>query len=1106
MDLSRIYTKTSRGILDGNLKTTRELGREHGRLLVLIDGRSTVGDLLEKNSRLSQNRLAAVIDELVAAGFIRLITANSDADDFGFSSTIIVDETNTQAFFEAQAAAENNMRRAEDQETITKVQERESLLKEVTADIAAEAAVLTRQESQRQARAADAETAALREQKAQAEAKARKTELEAQQRAQSEAQTKARLESEKKARQTEKQAKLEQQAIDSAKQQARKLADVEDRLAKEQTALARRTLEAKIQAEEEAQRRAEMESRLHAMEHAKNQAQQETQTLSKALDEARIGAELEARVKRRLEARAREEAETQAKLDAARKAAAEVQARAEEAARRQAAAEVEVKLEIERKVRMAAEEAQRQAEAAAQAKLEAERKAHIEAEQKAQVEAAARAQVEAAAQALRAAEKKAAAEAQARAEKEALRLAAAEAEATLEAERKARIEAEQKAQAEAAARAQQEAEKRAAAEALVRAEEESRRLAAAEAEATLEAERKARIEAEQKAQAEAEARAQAEVQAQARQEAKKKAAAEAWARTEEAARRQAEESQALAVAAAEEAVRQEAETVKRQLEEQQRAEDARRASEVAEQKLEAERRARALAESTAQALAAERQQMELTAKSREQERMRAREDANAKALAEMEEAMRRTEVENQREANEEACLREEAQARAMAAAQAATLPFLVQRKRKPFRFDKRWYKQITLAIVSLLLLAIGLAHVLPLSFYTPKLERQLKASLGQRVVIQDLHFSAYPMPHLELEGVAIGDGAGVNIAKAHFYPTFTSWFSDVKVMRRVELEALSIAKDSINALPIWSQQQARTVPIQFEHLQIKNGKLAHPLLDVFAFDAAVDARNGRFIQAQIKGIDQRVTINLLAQGDALHIDLNALKSVLPFAPRIPFDTLKIVALAKAGSMTLSSIDAQLFDGYLSGTGFIDWGKGWNLKADLALQQITVAPALAHFTKEAKLTGSLEAKVRLAAQAETLESLFATPQVQATFRVKNGEYSGIDLVRSIQAQSRGGNINGKTHFNDLSGYFQYAKSRYQYRQFKLQGGVVSAAGNLEFGPERSLFGNLVSDLQTRSAKQRMAFVFTGSVAAPSIKAATPLQRAVAAPPVSAEDEP
>ena len=58
MDLSRIYTKTSKGILDGNAKT-RTLSREHGRVLVLIDGKSTLSDILEKSTRLSQNRLAA---------------------------------------------------------------------------------------------------------------------------------------------------------------------------------------------------------------------------------------------------------------------------------------------------------------------------------------------------------------------------------------------------------------------------------------------------------------------------------------------------------------------------------------------------------------------------------------------------------------------------------------------------------------------------------------------------------------------------------------------------------------------------------------------------------------------------------------------------------------------------------------------------------------------------------------------------------------------------------------------------------------------------------------------------------------------------------------
>ena len=124
MDLSRIYTKTSRGILDGALKT-RVLGREHGRMLALIDGKSSLGDLLAKNTRLSQNRLAAIIDKLSEAGLIRLISEAPDADDLGFSATIIVSEANTQAFFDAQIAADLQLRRAEDEEALANEQARE---------------------------------------------------------------------------------------------------------------------------------------------------------------------------------------------------------------------------------------------------------------------------------------------------------------------------------------------------------------------------------------------------------------------------------------------------------------------------------------------------------------------------------------------------------------------------------------------------------------------------------------------------------------------------------------------------------------------------------------------------------------------------------------------------------------------------------------------------------------------------------------------------------------------------------------------------------------------------------------------------------------------
>ena len=1106
MDLSRIYTKTSKGILEGNAKT-RALTREHGRVLVLIDGKSTLNDILEKSTRLSQSRLAAILDELVEAGLIRLLSGNLAADDLGFSSTIIVSEADTQAFFDAQADVERELRRAEDRDTRAKIADRESLMKEVKADIDAEAEALKQQAAERQAqeraeqdmarrqveetaRQAEqarqaAEAASKRAQleaKARAEAEsrakalevevhmrtemARKVKQEAEQRALAETQAKTRMETEKKARQqAEKKAEEAVRAREVAERRARDELEAKARLAKDAAASSQRELEAKILAEEEAQHRAEMEARLREMEHAKNQAQEEVHTLSKALDEARVAAELETRVKRRMEARAREEAKTRERQ------ATEAQAKLEQEAQRRAEAE-------EARAR-AEEEARIETERQAQAKLAAERKAREEAEKKAHAANEARAKTE------KEAQKRQAAEAQAKLEQEAQRRAEAEARARAEAE--ARLEAERQAQAklEAERKAHEEAEKKAheAAEAHAKTEKEAQERLVVEAQAKLEQEVQRRAEAEARALAEEEARLEAERQAQA-----------------EAVRAHAE-AEARAVAEAEEAIRLEAEAAKHQLQEQQREEAARRVHEAAERELEAERQARAAAEATAKTLVAERAKMEGVAKSREGERQRAREEAEAKARAETEEALRRVQDETRQEEEDEARLREEAQARAMAAAQGAqTFPFMNTR-RKRARFDKRWIKPLALGIAAMLLLLIGIAHLVSFSFYIPELERQLAESLGQRVVVQDIRFSAFPVPHLKLEGVTIGDLASVRIAKARLFPSLSSWFADKKVMRRVELESVTLSEDSVNALSVWSRHQAQAAPINFQHLQVKDAKLAHRLLDLFAFDADMEVDKGRFVKAQMKSTDRRITIDFLPQGDALHVDLSAVSSVLPLEPRLQFDTLKVSALVRGTSLTASSIEGQLYGGSLAGTAQMDWRKGWQFSADIGVRQVAIEPSLLLFTRDIRIEGKLEAKVRVAAQSAALEDLFGAPQLQATFRAKNGEFSGIDLVRALQAPSRSGNVGGKTHFNELTGAMHLANGHYQYRQIKLQGGVISAAGNVDISPERNLSGNLVGELRTRTTAIRTPFTFGGTLASPTLKA-TP--RAVPVP-VPAEDE-
>ena len=456
----------------------------------------------------------------------------------------------------------------------------------------------------------------------------------------------------------------------------------------------------------------------------------------------------------------------------------------------------------------------------------------------------------------------------------------------------------------------------------------------------------------------------------------------------------------------------------------------------------------------------------------------------------MEEALRREHDARAQEQNEEDRLREEAQTRALAAAQSANLSLFAQKKRKPLRYNPSWNKPIAKVVLGVLLLGVALAHLLPFNFYIPKLERQLSDSLGQRVKIETLRFSAYPSPHLELEGVVIGDKVGARMEKARLFPTITAWFSDVKMMRRVELDSFTLSVDSLEAFPLWSRQQAGTVPFQFERLLVKNGKFKHPLLDAFMFDAEMDARRGKFLQAKVISHDQRINLNFVPQADALRIDLQAKQSVWPLDPRLTLESLKLTAISQDGALSISNIEAQLFEGYATGTAKVSWSKGWTYNAELSLLQIAMEPSLARFTRETKVTGTLEAKVRLAGQADTLDTLFGTSQVQATYRVKNGDYSGIDLVRAIQAPRRGGHIGGKTNFSDLSGFFQYSKGRTQLRQIKLQGGVISASGNLEISQDNDLSGNLLAELNTPSARFRSAFIFSGTLETPVLKPFVP----------------
>ncbi|HUL96586.1 MAG TPA: hypothetical protein VLT89_11270 [Usitatibacter sp.] len=515
MDRTTVYTKTAKGITQVNQKSA-SLSKDLMKVLKLIDGKSNFGQIMDKVD-MDQASLTKALNTLSKDGFARVFQVRKEeADPFA----------------------------AEDDFDFTAPGKMPASTQRVVPGAANDISELVRQQEKAEAAkkaATQAQDAARVKAKEQAEAKAR-----------AEAEARARVEAEKKAMEqaqrakeaadrakAELEAKMREEAARKAAHAAQQAKLTAEQKAKEEEEQ-RRLAEARVRAEREAKALAEARARADAEAAAMAQARAAAEAAAKkqAAEASQADAAMKARMKEEIELRIRSEMEDLLRNEVEEKTREEMRASILEEAKMAAKAELEERLQEER-------------ESIQKAELEARTKAESEQRARADKEAKLREEAEARAAAAMAAAQKAEEEARrikAQAEEDARKLKAqAEAEARRrgEAEAKARAEAEARAREQAEINARLEAEKRAAAESVEaerRAKYEAEARAKIEAEesekrqrelqTTLEAERKAKLEAEARAKIAARAsetvaeETRAKVQAEIEQDMEKRAAIE----------------------------------------------------------------------------------------------------------------------------------------------------------------------------------------------------------------------------------------------------------------------------------------------------------------------------------------------------------------------------------------------------------------------------------------------------------------------------------------------------------------------------------------------------------------------------------------------------
>jgi hypothetical protein len=806
-------------------------------------------------------------------------------------------------------------------------------------------------------------------------------------------------------------------------------------------------------------------------------------------------------------AKAKTEAESRAKLEAEARSRAEAEQQAMEQAKRAREASERAKAELESKMRE--EEARKRSLADQQAKLTTDQRAKEEQEQRRLGELRLKAEQEA----------KALAEARVRAEAEAQALAKARVEAEAAAKKQAAVAttAEQEMRArlkeeiESRIRGEMEQLLRNELEEKTRAEMQSTIFAEAKLAAKAELEERLRDEREGLAKAEMEARRQAETAARARadHEAKLRAEAEERAAAESQARIKAEEETRQLRIRAQRASEEAEVRAREQQDMSQRLEAERRGKIEAEARVKIEAEERERRERELQATLEEERKAKQEAEMRARIEARAREtiaeDTRAKVQAEIEGDMtKRAEIEGKAQAraymeakaraerDEDDRLRNEQAKRAREIAQVLRTkvepdaPAATPSARRRTKRRGSLVKPIFYSVAGLIIVTVIALHVVPLGFYTEKIQRSMSAWMHDDVSIASLTFRLVPTPHLRFENLKVGKGLDAKVATGRIYPELGSLFSDRVSISEVDFEGVSVSGDAVRRIPTWGSREGKAASADIRLVVLRGVKLeVKPAIDTF--DGTLNfTRDGRLADARLNGPGNRWTLAMKPQAEGTDMTFTARDWTLPVGVAIPVSDVTMKGTLRNNEIVVPEFEASALGGKVNGTLRVTWSGGpVKLDSDLALAKVNARDLIGSFTKDIAVTGKLDGNFSVSAEAPTVDQLMAAPRAQGKFRLTEGSISNVDLVAVMQSESAGQRA-GVTKFAELTGEYGATDQRSAFRQVSLLGGVLRGNGALDIGANSSISGRVQLEIRSQVAQDRGAFNVSGTISRPVIR--------------------
>ena len=365
---------------------------------------------------------------------------------------------------------------------------------------------------------------------------------------------------------------------------------------------------------------------------------------------------------------------------------------------------------------------------------------------------------------------------------------------------------------------------------------------------------------------------------------------------------------------------------------------------------------------------------------------------------------------------------------------------------------------VTVAVLLVLPLLI------PLGRFIPEIERIASEQLKAPVKVESLNLYFLPLPHLTVQGIAVGKEPFLEVEKVTITPRLMSLFSRQKVIRKISLQGVLIGARLIGKASTWAGRSGTGEPalVRVESVEVRDASvnLTDFKLRQIDVDLELTPQSG-LARASIRSDNGHLTATLVPQGRDFAVEIAARDWRLPVGPPLLMSSLSAsgTLIPKQG-FTLASIDGRLYDGTVSGNLNIGWAKAWSIAGKLAIQSVEIQPFVALLTQDTTISGRLTANPVVDMRAPTAAQISDALHVESDFKVENGVLYNMNLSNAPMALlNKDALKGGETRFDKFSGHLNADSAGYHLTRVEIASGVLTAEAEMSITPRQELSGQV-----------------------------------------------